>query len=104
MGGVGQEPFLPLITLVETAAAKTHDQWSETGRKQATCNGQPGVEVTGTFVTKSGKPEVRRVCHFLRNGHGYSFNILAGKDVMATKEASLVRIQTANLDRKNFDN
>jgi hypothetical protein len=104
--GTGQITFIALdkpssstledfVRDLEADTVKTIDSWVETGRKQTTCNGQPGVEVIGTFRNKFGAPCVRRACHFFRNGHGYSFSIVGDKDVVATEEAALVRIREA---------
>ena len=46
----------------------------ERSQKPGTCNGQPGIEIVGTWVTEGkGVKLVRHTCHFLRKGHGYTF-------------------------------
>jgi hypothetical protein len=60
--------------VVDQAETSKLNGYTETAKNSATCNGQKGVETRGKWVTaKSGTPYLHRACHFLRDGHGFSF-------------------------------
>lgn len=62
----------------------TMQGYQELGRGLGTCNGVPGVQVRGTFQSRTGTPLYWNACALLRNGHGYIFFYLVPQSDAAT--------------------
>lgn len=60
--------------VLDASTSKLHEYRALT-LADATCNGQPGVEATGTWINaEDGSQFFRRACAFVRRGHGYCFS------------------------------
>ena len=82
--------------VVDHATVEKLGQYAEKMKKPATCNGQPGVETYGTWVTEQGGIRIsRRACYFLRDGHGYSFAFSVPENHEAEQEPILQKILDA---------
>jgi hypothetical protein len=81
--------------VVDQAEVSKLNGYSQTAKKSATCNGQEGVETRGTWVAKkSGNHFLYRACHFLRDGHGFSFSYVVAEK-HAEEDVLLKRIVEA---------
>jgi hypothetical protein len=59
--------------LVSASEAKQLDRYVVLSKRAGTCNGWPGLEVSGSFFASNGAAYDRRVCRFYDGGHVYSF-------------------------------
>jgi hypothetical protein len=59
--------------LVAAAEAKLLGGYVELSNRPATCHGQEGIEVVGSFVAENKVTYHRRACRFHDGGHFYSF-------------------------------
>jgi hypothetical protein len=82
--------------VANAASIKALNHYAEKTSRPATCNGRAGLEVVGTWGSRSGQGTFwRRACFFLRNGHGYAFTYSLGEDKVTAEDALLLRIREA---------
>lgn len=68
----------------------------ESSSLAATCAGKPGIETTGTWRSEKGTlTYLRKACHFLSNGHGYSIAYSVPSTLAADEEPTLRAIREA---------
>jgi hypothetical protein len=82
--------------VVGAAEVKELNSYVETSSLPATCVGAPGIETTGTWRSKSGAlTYLRKACHFIHNGHGYSIAYSVPSPRAAAEEPTLHAIREA---------
>ncbi|MEO5730893.1 MAG: hypothetical protein ABI134_14885 [Byssovorax sp.] len=68
----------------------------ETSSLPATCVGVAGIETTGTWKSERGAlTYLRKACHFIHNGHGYSIAYSVSSPHAAEEEPKLRAIREA---------
>jgi len=99
--------FVPIETPISTevhefarvvgaAEVKDLNSYVETSSLPATCAGKPGIETIGTWHSSRGTlTYVRKACHFIHNGHGYSIAYSVPSTVAAEEEPTLHAIREA---------
>jgi hypothetical protein len=99
--------FVPIETPISTelrefarviGAAEVKDLhgYVETSALPATCVGAAGIETTGTWKSERGAlTYLRKACHFLHNGHGYSIAYSVPSTRAAEEEPTLRAIREA---------
>jgi hypothetical protein len=82
--------------VIGAAEVKELHGYVESSSLPATCAGKPGIETTGTWRSEKGSlTYLRKGCHFLDNGHGYSISYSVPSTVAATEEPTLRAIREA---------
>lgn len=82
--------------VVGAAEVKELNSYVETSSVPATCVGAPAIETTGTWKSKSGTLSyLRKACHFIHNGHGYSIAYSVPSTRAAEEEPTLHAIREA---------
>ncbi len=82
--------------LMDADEVKGLTSYVETSSLPATCAGKPGLETTGTWrATRSTLTYLRKACHFLHNGHGYSIAYSVPSTRAAEEEPTLRAIREA---------
>ena len=82
--------------VIGAAEVKELHGYVESSSLPASCVGKPGIETTGTWRSEKGTlTYLRKACHFLSNGHGYSIAYSVPSTLAATEEATLRAIREA---------
>jgi len=82
--------------VIGAAEVKELHGYVESSSLPATCAGKPGIETTGTWKSEKGSlTYLRKGCHFLDNGHGYSIAYSVPSTLAATEEPTLRAIREA---------
>ena len=82
--------------VVGAAEVKELNSYVETSSLPGTCVGAPAIETTGTWKSKSGTlTYLRKACHFIHNGHGYSIAYSVPSPHAAEEEPTLHAIREA---------
>lgn len=83
--------------VVGAAEVKDLDSYVETSSLPATCAGKPGIETTGTWrsTARATLTYLRKGCHFIHNGHGYSISYSVPSTRVADDEPTLRAIVDA---------
>jgi hypothetical protein len=85
--------FARVVGAVEVKDLKSY---VETSSLPATCAGKPGLETTGTWrSTRGSLTYLRKACHFVHNGHGYSIAYSVPSPRVAEDEPTLRAIREA---------
>jgi hypothetical protein len=82
--------------VIGAAEVKELHGYVESSALPASCVGKPGIETTGTWKSERGTlTYLRKACHFLDNGHGYSIAYSVPSTLAATEEPTLRAIREA---------
>lgn len=82
--------------VIGAAEVKELNGYVETSALPATCAGAAGIETTGTWKSERGTMTyLRKACHFLHNGHGYSISYSVPSTLAAEEEPTLRAIREA---------
>ena len=82
--------------VIGAAEVKELHGYVESSSLPATCAGKPGIETTGTWRSEKGTlTYLRKACHFLSNGHGYSIAYSVPSTLAAEEEPTLRAIREA---------
>lgn len=82
--------------VIGAAEVKDLNSYVETSSLPATCAGKPGLETTGTWRSaRTTLTYLRKACHFLHNGHGYSIAYSVPSTRAAEEEPTLRAIREA---------
>ncbi len=82
--------------VVGAAEVKDLHGYLESSSLPATCAGKPGIETTGTWKSEKGSlTYLRKACHFLSNGHGYSIAYSVPSTLATEEEPNLRAIREA---------
>lgn len=82
--------------VIDAAEVKDLHGYVESSSLPATCAGKPGIETTGTGRSEKGTSTyLRKACHFLANGHGYSITYSVPSTLAADEEPTLRAIREA---------
>ena len=82
--------------VVGAAQVKELRGYVETSALPATCVGASGIETTGTWKSERGTlTYLRKACHFIHNGHGYSISYSVPSTRAAEEEPTLRAIREA---------
>lgn len=82
--------------VIGAAEVKELHGYVESSSLPASCAGKPGIETTGTWRSEKGTlTYLRKGCHFLDNGHGYSIAYSVPSTLAATEEPTLRAIREA---------
>jgi hypothetical protein len=82
--------------VIGAAEVKNLHGYVESSSLPATCAGKPGIETTGTGRAEKGTSTyLRKACHFLANGHGYSITYSVPSTLAAEEEPTLRAIREA---------
>jgi hypothetical protein len=82
--------------VIGAAEVKELKSYVETSSLPATCAGKPGLETTGTWrATRGTLTYLRKACHFIHNGHGYSIAYSVPSTLVAEEEPTLRAIRDA---------
>jgi hypothetical protein len=82
--------------VIGAAEVKDLRDYVEASSLPASCAGKPGIETTGTWRSRRGTlTYLRKACHFLHNGHGYSIAYSVPSTQAADEEPTLRAIREA---------
>ena len=82
--------------VIGAAEVKELHGYAESSSVAATCAGKPGIETTGTWRSEKGAlTYLRKACHFLASGHGYSIAYSVPTTLAAAEEPTLRAIREA---------
>ena len=82
--------------VIGAAEVKELHGYVESSALPASCAGKPGIETTGTWKSERGTlTYLRKACHFLHNGHGYSIAYSVPSTHAAAEEPTLRAIREA---------
>jgi hypothetical protein len=82
--------------VIGSAEVKELNGYVESSSRPATCVGSPGIETTGTWRSERGtQTYVRKACHFIHHGHGYSIAYSVPSTRAADEEPTLRAIREA---------
>ena len=82
--------------VIGAAEVKDLRSYVETSALPASCAGKPGIETTGTWRSEKGTlTYLRKACHFLDHGHGYSIAYSVPSTLAAEEEPTLRAIRDA---------
>jgi hypothetical protein len=82
--------------VIGAAEIKDLNGYVETSALPATCVGAAGIETTGTWKSERGSMTyLRKACHFIHNGHGYSIAYSVPSTHAAEEEPTLRAIREA---------
>ena len=82
--------------VIGAAEVKELHGYVESSALPASCAGKPGIETVGTWRSEKGTTTyLRKACHFLDNGHGYSIAYSVPSTQAATEEPTLRAIREA---------
>lgn len=82
--------------VIGAAEVKELRGYVESSSLPATCVGKPGIETTGTWRSEKGTlTYLRKACHFLSSGHGYSIAYSVPSTLAADEEPTLRAIREA---------